>query len=98
MLFGEDKNLLRDFFKVFIEATEKTLSDLEIVLSAADSTQGKALCHGLKGSCGNSGAIEMADLAQQMESCVMNNNWEDARKLHSALMLAFQRLRECSSF
>lgn len=80
-IFGDDKENIANFFKVFIESTDDLVENITTALNEKNAEEAKALLHHLKGSSGNSGVTILYQLSMKAEEELNLFNWEIANKL-----------------
>ncbi|RUR18703.1 response regulator [Legionella sp. km535] len=93
MIFGSNELAIKEFFHAFLHNTENLLQEVGDVITQHDVLAAKAKCHRLKGTCGNTGANVMYDLAMKQEELVLQQNWQEALVIQQDLLNAFAEIR-----
>ena len=89
---------------VFLEDLPGQLQELHGALDSADADTAKRVCHTVKGSCSNLGAVQLVDCCRLVESMAHEDNMEAARshfpilsKIAAATVSAFEAFPEIES-
>ncbi|MGH1484684.1 MAG: response regulator [Cellvibrionaceae bacterium] len=82
-------NKLIDLFKT---DTPKTISELEEAISHEKAEEAGLLAHKLKGSVGNLGGIELAELAHKIESAGKGQNLDEVKALWPMIKPNYEKL------
>jgi HPt (histidine-containing phosphotransfer) domain-containing protein len=85
---------LREIIGAFLEDTPKRLADLRAACQQADTHTARRAAHSLVGSCGNLGALRLADLCRRVEHGVRQEAWTETKPLLGAVEAEFERVRE----
>ncbi len=93
MIFGTNEQAIKEFFFAFLNNTQNLLQEVGEVITQHDVLAAKAKCHRLKGTCGNTGANVMYDLAMKQEELVIKQNWQEAWVLQQDLLHAFGEIK-----
>jgi signal transduction histidine kinase/DNA-binding response OmpR family regulator len=93
MIFGNNQLEKEKFLNSFLDSTHHLLEEVDQVITLQDEFAAKAKCHRLKGSCGNTGANRMYDLAMKQEAMVIKKNWKEASDLQKQLLNALTDIR-----
>lgn len=93
MIFGNNELEKEKFLDSFLRNTHHLLKEVDEVITLQDEFAAKAKCHRLKGSCGNTGANRMYELAMKQEEMVIKKNWKEAAALQKQLLNALTDIR-----
>eukprot|EP00698_Gefionella_okellyi_P014139 TRINITY_DN3910_c2_g1_i1.p1 TRINITY_DN3910_c2_g1~~TRINITY_DN3910_c2_g1_i1.p1 ORF type:complete len:719 (+),score=167.71 TRINITY_DN3910_c2_g1_i1:92-2248(+) len=99
----QDAGALGEVVDAFTVQSEEYLRRAQVSVAAHDSAALHSAMHGLRGSSGNLGAVQLASCARQVEQLASEDGWEkaDARHLLEALWAERDRvvstLREFAS-
>ena len=72
--FGRDHDLLRDIFKAYAEASERSLSEFQSAIDLLDCEAFAAACHKLKSSSQTVGDQTLATLCDRLELPARNKD------------------------
>ncbi len=92
-MFGDDHAMQMEILDSFIATTAPLLDTLAQVMKQGDFTAVHAIGHQIRGSCANLGVAELAGLASELEQAARLQNPARIQQLHSAMLVAFERLR-----
>ena len=73
--FGNDDNAIKELLHVFGLSLQQLNERLNQAIQERSTTL-RALCHELKGSAANMGAVHLAELAKQMEQAGQAQDWQ----------------------
>ncbi len=90
---GDDAAATSHFLSLFTDETTSLLIDLEKAILAKNSVPAKNYLHRLKGSTGNFGAMHMYELAIEMETKLLQNDWLASEKWLRAEQAAFEEVK-----
>lgn len=94
-LGGEDEpELFRELVGMFLRDTPPRLEALGQALDSGDATELERVAHAMKSSCGNLGAVVMAELCYQLEMVGREGELESAQSLVQRSNEEFQRVIE----
>lgn len=94
-LGGEDEpGLFRELVDMFLRDTPPRMEALGQALEAGDAGSLERVAHSMKSSCGNLGAVVMADLCAQLEKAGREGSLESASDLLQRSTAEFQRVIE----
>lgn len=88
-IFGDDKKALHGFLQKAVKSITALLTDIGKNVSARDQIISKQLTHNLKGVSGNMGAMQMHELAKNLEEKILQNDWATAETLYQSVQQAF---------
>jgi CheY-like chemotaxis protein len=92
-IFGDDQSAIQQFIKNFIHATEDLMNQIKVALKNRESKTIKELLHRLKGSAGNSGAMQIYSLCIDAEQKAVQEEWDALQKLTDKIADAFALLQ-----
>ncbi|ADN02591.1 PAS domain-containing protein [Spirochaeta thermophila] len=78
---GGSRELLREFWEVFLRDLAEKRSSLSAALEGEEWVALSRLAHSLKGVCGNVGGVRAASLARRLEGAASRGAVEEARRL-----------------
>lgn len=91
------RDVMDDDFQVLIDTFlndgESKLEDLNQQITAADADAVRRTAHSLKGSCGNVGAVPLADVCQVLESDAAVGKLDNADTLLTNIQQEFFRVK-----
>ena len=90
--FGDDTAGIADLLDMAMETGRKHRRALEDGLAAGDAQVVARAAHGIKGSAGNIGALEVAALATELDQRARSGNLDGARERVDAIAAAYERL------
>jgi HPt (histidine-containing phosphotransfer) domain-containing protein len=93
-IYGTDREAISEIFGLFVRMTGPQLETLRHAVQERDMETVLTVAHTLKGSAGNMGAEELAELLQKTEEAVKATDWAQALSLHAQIMEAFSSVRE----
>ena len=94
-LGGEDEpGLFRELVDIFLRDTPPRMEALSQALEAGDASALERVAHSMKSSCGNLGAVVMADLCAQLEKAGREGSLEAAPDLFQRSTDEFRRVIE----
>jgi two-component system sensor histidine kinase/response regulator len=89
-----DTDQIEDILKLFLTATEASLVELKIMIADKDVGATWPLAHELKSASYAVSAEEMANYCQQLEQAARREDWVEALKVYTALIMSFGRVKE----
>lgn len=91
------RDVMEDDFQVLIDTFlsdgESKLNDLNQQITVADAEAVRRTAHSLKGSCGNVGAVPLADVCQILESDAAAGKLDNADTLLTNIQHEFSRVK-----
>jgi HPt (histidine-containing phosphotransfer) domain-containing protein len=88
----EDPQFLRELIDLFLQDMPARFADLESAIEKGDSVLLTRAAHTIKGSCGNFGATDLADIAMTMELQGKASAFADAKASYPLLKTEFARV------
>lgn len=89
-----DSALLEELVGLFLEDTPPRLDSLQAALDSGDPEGLEAAAHALKSSCGNIGALVMADLCKELELLGKHRTLDGAAELVERSSAEFARVEQ----
>ena len=89
----DDPGLFAELVDMFLRDTPERLSALQAALAGDDIKEIERVAHSMKSSCGNLGAMGLADLCFQMEMAGRNGSVEDLKSLVERSDDEYKRVR-----
>ena len=86
--------LFAELVELFLSDTPPRLGELAEAMAARDASRIEAVAHSLKSSCGNLGALGLADLFRQIETLGRDASLEDVPSLVAESDQEFQRVED----
>lgn len=97
-VFGEMRDLMEDalgeFINTYLENSPKLLASIESGLAAGDAEAIYHSAHQLKGGSGSIGAMQLADLAMQIEKIGKAGSTDGVASLFEQLKTEYARVAE----
>jgi signal transduction histidine kinase/CheY-like chemotaxis protein len=93
-IVGDDPPSFRKYLSLFETSADTMVTQLGSTIALRDAEAAGRVAHKLKGVCGSIGAEEMAELSLRMEAALRLARWEEAERLQTGLVGAFDRARE----
>jgi HPt (histidine-containing phosphotransfer) domain-containing protein len=90
--FEDDTAGIAELLEMALETGSKYRRMLEDALATADAPTVARAAHGIKGSAGNIGALEVASLATELDQRARTGNLEGARERVEAIVAAYERV------
>lgn len=87
-----DGEFLRELITIFLTDTPQQLAQLDEAIAKQDATLAVRAAHTIKGSSGNFGAEDFADLAKQIETEAKANNLAAAAALIPEFKNSFEKV------
>ncbi|MCX8085783.1 MAG: PAS domain S-box protein [Rhodocyclaceae bacterium] len=91
---GDDEAMIRELLAIYRDSTAALLDKLANALTQRDRSRIKALAHEAKGSSGNLGMVEMAQIAQTLEREAPTADFARLQELAAQLAAAFAALQD----
>lgn len=92
-IFGDDKPAIQVFLNNLVASTESLLNEITVAVQNKDEKNSKDLFHRLKGSCGNSGIMEIHKLSLEAEERVKQADWNSVDKIFVRINELFKKLK-----
>ncbi len=89
----EDRDLMREVIRLFLEETPKWLRDLDAAAAARRPDEAARQAHTLRGSAANVGAERMQEAAAQIERACRRAAWDETARRLPELHRAFADLQ-----
>jgi len=90
-LMGDKMSILVDSY---INSSTETLDKLQRATGAMDGDEIRQLAHGLKGSSGNLGAVQVVDLSDKIEQLARQEQLEGVSQIVDELLNAFESVKK----
>jgi HPt (histidine-containing phosphotransfer) domain-containing protein len=90
--FENDRAGIAELLEMALETGAKHRASMDDALTRADATALARAAHGIKGSAGNIGALEVAALATELDQRARAGNLDGARERVDAIAAAYDRL------
>ncbi|MEZ5345549.1 MAG: ATP-binding protein [Pyrinomonadaceae bacterium] len=68
------KNFTNDLLKIFVDHSEKLITEMKEALSGEDTARLRGIAHSFKGSAGNAGISELFTLLEQLEAALQSKD------------------------
>lgn len=91
---GKKPERLIMMINIFLEESEKYISDMQVAYDNHSCDALKACAHAIKGASGNLGAKTIFEMSEQIEMLAANNNYEQAYGLWAGFIQAFDDLKK----
>ncbi len=88
----DDRELLAELARLFLEELPERLSSIADALEARDANGLQAVAHALKGSAGNLSATGVFEVAKELEHSGRTADWGHAATAYAALKRELERL------
>ena len=92
------KEIMEDDFSLLIETfvsdSQNRLKELQSLLAAGEPDAVRRCAHSMKGSCGNVGALALADLLMQLETLGQSGSLDGASDILSAAEAEFAQVKQ----
>jgi CheY-like chemotaxis protein len=89
-----DTDFERELIEVFLSDSEEQMRGIEVALDEQDMEGVRRRAHTLKGSCANTGARAMQEIAFQMEQIGARKELDRAPEVYTELKLAFEQAHQ----
>lgn len=93
LLVGDDRELLRDIVKLFLESAPPLLKEIGDAVAVADGERVELAAHALRGAAKNFYVRKLEDAAWGLEQLGLNRNLADAVVAYAKLKAEFQKVR-----
>lgn len=93
-IFGDNRADIQAFLTSYISSSRELLDDIKKGIQSKDEQLVKQQLHRMKGSSGNSGALELYNLSKDAEALVAQKNWDAVNAAYEGIEAAFLRLRQ----
>jgi HPt (histidine-containing phosphotransfer) domain-containing protein len=90
--FEDDRAGIAELLEMALDTGAKHRASMEDALARADAGALARAAHGIKGSAGNIGALEVAALATELDRRARAGNLDGARERVDAIAAAYERL------
>jgi len=91
---GDDAEFFKELVEMFLEDAPDRLDSMHRSIQAANVEDVAREAHGIKGAAANLSAIQIRDIAREMESAGQDGNVESLTALFEELRREFDRLAE----
>lgn len=86
-------DIVIEVIDLYLEDAQQRSKMMEDAVAKRDWTTFKEAAHALKGSSGTVGALNMAEICQQLQHLAFGNNWPTARSTLQCLSAEFIQVR-----